>query len=90
LIHLDTRTLAMVLRDVDANVLALALAGSSDDLVDRICDQMPKRIARTFRRELRRLGPTRLSDVETAQRAVARSATQHIAARRRRQLATHT
>jgi flagellar motor switch protein FliG len=88
LIHLDTRTLAMVLRDVDANVLALALAGSSDDLVDRICDQMPKRIARTFRRELRRLGPTRLSDVETAQRAVARAATRHLAARRRSQLAT--
>ena len=60
-----------VLRDVDANVLALALAGSRDELVDRICEQMPKRTARAFRRELRRLGPTRLSDVEAAQRAVA-------------------
>jgi flagellar motor switch protein FliG len=90
LVHLDTRTLAIVLRDVDANVLALALAGSSDELVDRICDQMPKRIARSFRRELRRLGPTRLSDVEAAQRDVAGSAARHLAARRRGQLATRT
>jgi flagellar motor switch protein FliG len=90
LIHLDSQTLAMVLRDVDSNVLALALAGSRDDLIDRICEQMPKRIARDFRRELRRLGPTRLSDVETAQCAVAKSAAQHLAGRRRSLVAAHT
>jgi flagellar motor switch protein FliG len=83
LVQLDGRMLASVMRQVDPNVLALALVGSREELVDRICDQMPKRTARTFRRELRRLGPTRLSDVETAQRAVARIATQHLAARRR-------
>jgi CelD/BcsL family acetyltransferase involved in cellulose biosynthesis len=81
LAELDSRTLSAVMRQVDANVLALALAGSREDLVDRICDQMPKRTAREFRRELRRLGPTRLSDVEAAQHAVA-----HVAAR---QLAEH-
>jgi flagellar motor switch protein FliG len=81
LAELDSRTLSAVMRQVDANVLALALAGSREDLVDRICDQMPKRTAREFRRELRRLGPTRLSDVEAAQRAVA-----HVAAK---QLAEH-
>ncbi len=82
LIHLDSRTLSSVLRQVDANVLALALAGSRDDLVDRICEQMPKRTAREFRRELRRLGPTRLSDVEAAQHAVARIAARQLAERR--------
>jgi flagellar motor switch protein FliG len=71
LAELNSRTLSAVLRQVDANVLALALAGSRDELVDRICEQMPKRTAREFRRQLRRLGPTRLSDVEGAQRAVA-------------------
>jgi flagellar motor switch protein FliG len=74
LAELDSRTLSAVLRQVDANVLVLALAGSREDLVDRICDQMPKRTARGFRRELRRLGPTRLSDVEAAQHAVAQIA----------------
>lgn len=83
LIHLDSRALASVLRQVDANVLALALAGSHDEMVDRICEQMPKRMARTFRRELRRLGPTRLSDVEGAQRAVAHVAARQLYERRR-------
>ena len=81
LIHLDTHTLTAVLREVDANVLALALAGSREDLVDRICDQMPKRTAREFRRGLRKLGPTRLSDVAAAQRAVANTAARHLAKR---------
>jgi flagellar motor switch protein FliG len=79
---LDSRTLSAVLRQVDANVLALALAGSREQLVDRICEQMPKRTAREFRRQLRRLGPTRLSDVEGAQRAVAKVAAQQLAERR--------
>jgi flagellar motor switch protein FliG len=83
LIHLDNRALADVLRQSDPNVLALALAGSCDELVERICDEMPKRTARAFRRELRRLGPTRLSDVEAAQRAVAEIAAKQIASRRR-------
>jgi flagellar motor switch protein FliG len=79
LIQLDSRALAAVLRETDANVLALALAGSRDEMVDRICDQMPKQTARMFRRELRRLGPTRLSDVEAAQRAVAQIAARQLA-----------
>jgi flagellar motor switch protein FliG len=74
--------LSAVLRQVDADVLALALAGSHEELVDRICDQMPKRTAREFRRQLRRLGPTRLSDVEAAQRAVAQVAARQLAERR--------
>lgn len=81
LIQLDTHTLTAVLREVDANVLALALVGSREDLVDRICDQMPKRTAREFRRELRKLGPTRLSDVSAAQRMVADTAARHLAKR---------
>ena len=79
LAELDSRTLTAVLRKVDANVLALALAGSREDLINRICDQMPKRTAREFRRELRRLGPTRLSDVEAAQHAVAQIAARQLA-----------
>jgi flagellar motor switch protein FliG len=82
LVELDARTLSAVLRQVDANVLALALAGSRDELVERICEQMPKRTAREFRRQLRRLGPTRLSDVEGAQQAVAKIAARQLAERR--------
>jgi flagellar motor switch protein FliG len=88
LIDFDSRSLAAVLRDADSNVLALALAGSREELVDRICEQMPKRTAREFRRQLRRLGPTRLSDVEDAQRVVARIAARQLAQRRRTLAAT--
>jgi flagellar motor switch protein FliG len=82
LTRLDARMLSAVLRQVDADVLALALAGSHDELVDRICDQMPKQTAREFRRQLRKLGPTRLSDVEDAQRAIALVAARMLAERR--------
>jgi flagellar motor switch protein FliG len=80
LIHLDNRALAAVLSEVDSNVLVLALAGSADALVDRVCRQMSARTARSFRRLLRKLGPTRLSDVESAQRAVAGVAARRLAA----------
>jgi flagellar motor switch protein FliG len=79
LIRLDNRDLAAVLSEVDSNVLVLALAGSTDALVDRVCGQMSARTARSFRRLLRKLGPTRLSDVELAQRAVAEVAARRLA-----------
>jgi flagellar motor switch protein FliG len=82
LVHLDTRMVARLLAVADPTVLALALAGSNDELVDRFCEQMPKRIAKAFRRKLRRMGPTRLSDVEAAQRVVAEIAAQQLAERR--------
>jgi flagellar motor switch protein FliG len=81
LIHLDNRELAAVLSEVDSNVLVLALAGSTDALVDRVCRQLSASTARSFRRLLRRLGPTRLSDVESAQHTIAAVAARQIAAR---------
>ena len=89
LAELDSRTLSAVLRQADANVLALALVGSREELVDRICEQMPKRTAREFRRQLRRLGPTRLSDVEGAQRAVAQIAARQLAESRQTFATSH-
>jgi len=82
LANADSRTLARLLNVADPNVLALALAGSSDELLERVCDQMPKRIAKAFRRELRQMGPTRLSDMEAAQNAIADLAAKQIAERR--------
>jgi flagellar motor switch protein FliG len=78
LLKLGAQQLAGVLGAVDANVLVLALAGSGDDLVERIAAQMPKRTGKEFRRRLRKLGPTRLSDVEAAQQAVARAAAERL------------
>lgn len=82
LIHLDSLMLARLLKVADPHTLALALAGSKDELVERICDRMPKRIAKAFRRQVRRLGPMKLSDVEAAQRAIADLAAKQIALHR--------
>lgn len=82
LVELSSTELEAVLREVDANVLVLALTGSSEELIDRIVKQMPRRSAKEFRRQLRRLGPTRLSDVAAAQRAVAGVAARRMGARR--------
>jgi flagellar motor switch protein FliG len=87
LVHFDEQDLTAVLREVDPNVLAIALAGSGTELVDRICAQMPKRTGRAFQRELRRLGPVRLSDVEDSQRAVADVAARYLYSRRTTALA---
>jgi flagellar motor switch protein FliG len=83
LIHLDGAALAEVLRQADANLLALSLSASRDELIDRICGAMPKPVARKFRRELTRLGPTLLSDVASAQAAVALLARKLLAKRQR-------
>jgi flagellar motor switch protein FliG len=83
IVHLQAHALKALLREVNPNVLVIALAGSRDELIDRICGQMPKRSARLFRRELRRLGPMRLSDVEAAQRVVANTAANYLALQRR-------
>jgi flagellar motor switch protein FliG len=87
LARLDQATLAAVLRTVESEVLVLALAGADEELVDRITAQMPRSIAKTFRLRLRQLGPTRLRDVATAQRDVAKVAASILQARRRTALA---
>lgn len=79
----DRSTLTALLREVDANVMVLALADSDDELVERIARQMPRQVASVFLRQLRRLGPTRLRDVEAAQQAVVAVAARVLEARNR-------
>lgn len=82
LVHVDKSILGKVLGLVDAEVLALALSGASDALVNRVAERMPRATAKVFRRRLRQLGPTRLSDVDSAQREVASLAAELIQSRR--------
>ena len=70
LARLDSSLLAKLLKSVDAEVWALALAGANEAVVDRIAAEMPRSAAKAFRKRLRQLGPTRLRDVETAQQEV--------------------
>jgi flagellar M-ring protein FliF len=71
LAHLDSSILAGVIQEVDPDVMALALTGANDTLMERIIGQIPRNVAKTLRQQLLRLGPTRLRDVEAAQQVVA-------------------
>jgi len=82
LARLDRSALTAVLRAVDSQVLVLALVGASEELTDRITDEMPAKVGKAFRQKLNCLGPTRLRDVEAAQEEVAAVAARILDARR--------
>jgi len=74
--QLDDASLLRVLHGVDAQVAVLALAGASPNLMERVLGHLPVAEARTLQYALDHLGPTRLSDVEEAQRELAAVAEQ--------------
>lgn len=76
LIALDDVALAKVFRAADPQITLLALTGASRQLVDRILGRLPIREAKALRRQMEQLGPTRLSDMERAQRQLAELAGQ--------------
>lgn len=74
--QLDGPSLATVLRHVPWELRVLALAGSGVDFSDRACGLLGPEEGDKLAQALRQLGPTRLSDVEEAQREVAATAQQ--------------
>jgi flagellar motor switch protein FliG len=73
---LDDSALAKIFRAADAQITLLALCGASRELIDRIARRLPPRESRALGRKLEALGPTRLSDIESAQRHLAELASQ--------------
>jgi flagellar motor switch protein FliG len=67
----DNVSLANVLRSAPGAIILLALAGAGNEFVHRVLGLVPADDARQLRRGLENLGPTRLSDVETAQHELA-------------------
>lgn len=65
--ELDDAVLSAVLAAADPELTALALAGASPALIDRIVRRVAPAEGQRFRRALDRLGPTRLSDIDKAQ-----------------------
>jgi len=63
----DDSTLMEALSQADRQVGALALAGASDALLKRVLRGLPRGQAKTMRKQLRTIGPTRLSDMLAAQ-----------------------
>ena len=74
LAHWTERSLRLLLRECEPDVILLALTGASERLVQRVLEMFPARQAATLRHALHHPGPTRLSDVTGAQDTIARTA----------------
>ena len=70
LILSDERALQTLLREVEEEVLALALKGSDEVLRDKLLSCMSKRAASNIKDEIEVMGPVRLSEVQEAQKTI--------------------
>jgi len=70
LVDVDDRSLQRLLQEIDAEQLLIALKGADNELRDKFLNNMSTRAADILRDDLVNRGPVRLSDVETAQKAI--------------------
>lgn len=70
LVDVDDRGIQALLREVSSESLILALKGADDMLKEKIFKNMSKRAAEMLRDDLEARGPTKLSDVEGAQKEI--------------------
>jgi flagellar motor switch protein FliG len=70
LLKLDDRAVQLVLREVDAKELALALRGASEDVTEKVLTNMSERGAEMLREEMEYMPPQRRRVVEEAQSKV--------------------
>lgn len=70
LITLDSSSIQRVLREVDNELLVIALKGASEDVTSVLYANLSKRAAETIREDIEYLGPVRLSAVEEAQQRI--------------------
>ena len=74
--RLDARGMQQLLKKVPTDQLVLALKSSSEELKNKVLSNLSSRAADMLREDLALLGPTRISDVETAQRSIVETALQ--------------
>jgi len=67
LILLDDRSIQRLLKDVETKDLSIALKATSDEVKTKIFKNVSERVASMIKEEMEFMGPTRLSDVESAQ-----------------------
>jgi flagellar motor switch protein FliG len=72
LAELDDRAIQLVLREVEAESLIVALKGAGERVREKIFGNMSQRAAEMLRDDLDARGPVRLSEVETEQREILR------------------
>lgn len=70
LIDVDDRGIQALLREISTDVLVIALKGADEELREKIFGNMSTRAADLLRDDLEASGPTKLSDVEAAQKEI--------------------
>jgi flagellar motor switch protein FliG len=70
IIHVDDRGIQAVLKEVENDLLTLALKTASEELKNKIFGNMSERAAQLVREEMSFMGPVRVSDVEAAQQRI--------------------
>jgi len=70
IVMLDDRGVQLVLREVDAKDLALALKGANAEVTQKVLANMSARASQMLREDMEFMGPVRLRDVEEAQQRI--------------------
>lgn len=76
LLRISGRGIQTLLKEIATDQLLLALRTASDDMREKIFGNVSSRAAAMLREELEMMGPTKLSDVEAAQRSIVERALQ--------------
>lgn len=74
IVKIDDRGIQALLKEVDNGKLLLALKTASDDIKNKVFKNISQRAADMLRDDLGNMGPTRLSDVESAQQEIVNAA----------------
>lgn len=69
-IELDDRSVQRVLREITSDQLVVALKGATEEIKALILKNMSKRAAESLREDMEMRGPTKLSEVEAAQKEI--------------------
>jgi len=70
IVMLDDRGIQQVLKEIDQKELAMALKGASEEVKEKILNNMSKRAAEMIKEDMEFMGPVRLKNVEEAQQRI--------------------
>lgn len=70
IIRVNDKGIQAVLKEVENEELALALKTASEDLKNKVFNNMSERAAQLIKEEMEFMGPVRISDVEAAQQRI--------------------
>ncbi|NLG52657.1 MAG: flagellar motor switch protein FliG [Clostridiales bacterium] len=70
IINLDNKAVQLFLREIESHDLALALKSATEDVSERIFENMSRRMQEVLKEEIEFLGPVKLRDVEEAQQRI--------------------